>query len=69
MSDGRLFLEARQTAEKALTVLAIIPLRPLAIHWLTPAVYIEGISSRFVDDLVKAMGWREQADCPASSSR
>ena len=42
------FLEPRRMAEKALTA-------------VVQEAYIQGISTRSVDDLVKAMGWRASA--------
>ena len=49
------FLEPRRMAEKALTALAIV-LGPMAENGSLQEAYVQGISTRSVDDLVKAMG-------------
>lgn len=49
------FLEPCRMAEKALTALAIV-LGPMADNGSLQEAYVQGISTRSVDDLVKAMG-------------
>jgi len=54
-SDFPGFLEPRRMAEKALTALAIV-LGPMADNGSLQEAHVQGISTRSVDDLVKAMG-------------